>query len=192
MRPVVRKTARAGEAENLIARISAAVAASVAVLALCSASSLAATPATPFETFALEAPDPQTGGSFGQRMKAAGDLDGDGVADVWISAYSLDVGGMNDVGRVYAVSGRTRALLYVINSPEPQSSATVFAGFGWALTGLGDVDGDGVGDLAVGSVHHSATAGGGALCASGGGLQRRAGQGLGLQRRGEQAQDPAL
>ena len=150
----------------MIARISAAVAASVAVLALCAASSLAATPATPFETFALEAPDPQTGGSFGQRMKAAGDLDGDGVADVWISAYSLDVGGMNDVGRVYAVSGRTRALLYVINSPEPQSSATVFAGFGWALTGLGDgdVDGDGVGDLAVGSVHHTATAGG-APCA---------------------------
>ncbi len=134
------------------------------VLALGVSSSFAATPATPFDTFRLEAPDPQTGGSFGQRMKAAGDLDGDGVQDVWITAYSLDVGGMNDVGRAYAISGKTRALLYVIDSPEPQSSTAAFAGFGWSLTGLGDVDGDGVNDLAVGSVRHNATAAG-APCA---------------------------
>jgi len=141
-------------------RMNAVVACVVAMLAFGATSSLAATPTTPFGTFRLEAPDPQLGGSFGQRMEAAGDLDGDGVGDVWISAYSLDVGGLNDVGKVYAVSGKTRALLYAIDSPEPQSSTTFFAGFGWDLSSLGDVDGDGVKDLLVGSVRHDATAAG--------------------------------
>ncbi len=130
----------------------------LATLAVAPSSSLAADPSTAFDTFRLEAPDAQTGGSFGQRMESAGDLDGDKVGDVWISAYSLDVGGMNDVGRVYAVSGKTRTLLYVIDSPEPQSSTTFFAGFGWDLSSLGDIDGDGVKDVLVGSVRHDATA----------------------------------
>lgn len=141
-------------------RMIAVVACGLAMLMIGSASSLAATPATPFDTLRMEAPDPQLGGSFGQRMKAAGDLDGDRVGDVWISAYSLDVGGMNDVGRVYAVSGKTRSVLYVIDSPEPQSSRTFFAGFGWSLSTLGDVDGDGVEDLVVGSTRHSTTTAG--------------------------------
>ncbi len=139
-------------------RMTALIACGLAMRVIAPASGLAATPATPFDTTRLEAPDAQLGGSFGQRMEAAGDLDRDGVSDVWISAYSLDVGGMNDVGRVYAVSGRTRALLYVIDSPEPQSSTTFFAGFGWDLSSLGDVDGDGVKDLLVGAVRHDATA----------------------------------
>ncbi len=123
---------------------------------------LGATPSTVYDVTRVAAFDRQAEGRFGDRMKSAGDLDGDGVGDVWIGVYGYDVGSLQNVGRVYAVSGRDRSLLYRIDSPEPQGQTTPggFFGFGWSVSNLGDVDGDRVNDLVVGSVRHNVDAAG--------------------------------
>ena len=144
----------------MLVRTLAAIATGCAMLAFGVASAGGASPSTLFEVARLDAFEPQPNARFGNRMTTAGDLDGDGVSDVWISSYQWDQGLLNDAGRLWAVSGRTRALLYTIASPEPQGSTSPFAGFGWAISNLGDIDGDRVNDLVVGSVRHNATAAG--------------------------------
>ncbi|MGH7151443.1 MAG: FG-GAP repeat domain-containing protein, partial [Planctomycetota bacterium] len=83
---------------------------------------------------------------FGASVAEAGDLDGDSVND-------LVVGGANFLGptglpsgyaRVF--SGATGSLLYSL-TPSPSSPP----GFGRSVAGAGDVDADGVPDVAVGS-----------------------------------------
>ncbi|MDQ4049130.1 MAG: FG-GAP-like repeat-containing protein [Actinomycetota bacterium] len=151
----------------MIARIPVLLAAGLAVLALGAPAAFAATPATPYDFLRLESFEPQgipgnpgAGGRFADRMKSAGDLDRDGVGDVWISAYSHDVGPNQNVGRIWAMSGRTRSVLYTIDHPEPQSCAGFACGLGWNLSNLGDVDGDGVNDLAAAANRQNVTAGG--------------------------------
>ncbi len=140
-------------------RMLLAVSSFAAVFLVCATASLAATPATQYDFLRFSAVDPQTNGRFGDRMKDAGDLDGDGAGDVWIGVYDRDIGNLPNVGRVYALSGRSRSVLYQIDSPEPQGCSGVgFCGFGWSVSNLGDVDGDRVTDLVVGSVRHNATA----------------------------------
>jgi hypothetical protein len=89
------------------------------------------------------------GDGFGQSVAAVGDLDADGVSEYVIggSAYrsSLD----DKAGRVCVYSGRTGALLYQLEGKEQGNI------FGFSASGVGDIDGDGVGDLLVGAVGYS-------------------------------------
>jgi hypothetical protein len=84
-------------------------------------------------------------------MRAIGDADGDGARDVLISSnrFDADDGGggvITSAGRVYVVSGRTRAVLHTIEPPAPQEGAS----FGFWSANLGsDVDDDGVADFVV-------------------------------------------
>lgn len=112
------------------------------------------------------AKDPQPGGRYGDRMITAGDLNGDGINDVWVGLYLWDAAEANlqNVGRVYALDGRTREVIYVIRNPEPRPATPPFGGFGWSLTDLGDIDGDGVHDVGVGSVGHNVYTGSGEPC----------------------------
>jgi cysteine-rich repeat protein len=94
---------------------------------------------------------------FGRRVKSVGDLDGDGVVDLAVSADRDDDGGLTDSGAVW--------LLFLTNtgmvSSETKLSAAT-SGFGGefsaglllgvGLSALGDVNGDGVMDLGLGSV----------------------------------------
>jgi hypothetical protein len=92
---------------------------------------------------------------FGVSVAALGDLDGDGRSELAVGALGDDDGG-SDRGAVYVLflgaSGSVRV--------RQKISATSggFTGhldnldrFGSAVAGLGDLDGDGVGELAVGS-----------------------------------------
>lgn len=79
---------------------------------------------------------------FGVALENAGDIDGDGVDDLWIGSRSFTPGIPSAVHRV---SGRTGALLATI-AAGPNASPY----FGDALARMGDIDGDGQADLAVG------------------------------------------
>jgi hypothetical protein len=79
------------------------------------------------------------GTRFGTAVARTGDVDGDGIDDVAVGAP------LDGNGAVYLYSGATGALL------RTMTSSSTGAQFGSSLAFLGDVDGDGVGDFAVGA-----------------------------------------
>jgi FG-GAP repeat len=95
--------------------------------------------------FTIDSPNPQTEAHFGQSV-AMGDANGDGKGDIAIGAYKEDVGGKTDQGRAYVFSGANASLLFTLDSPNPQAGA--YFGFSAAV---GDMSGDGKGDIAIGA-----------------------------------------
>jgi len=83
------------------------------------------------------------GSAFGTAL-AMGDLDGDGVPD-WVGGAPFFTGGSLDEGATYVFRGPSYEGT-ILRSADVTETAT----FGAALA-LGDVNGDGVGDLVVGS-----------------------------------------
>jgi hypothetical protein len=77
---------------------------------------------------------------FGQSVASIGDLDGDGFSEIAIGAPLADEGGPGS-GAVYVHSGRTFARLATVLGHGREFGATV--------CGPGDLDGDGIPDLAV-------------------------------------------
>mgnify|MGYP000191313532 CR=1 FL=1 len=83
-----------------------------------------------------------TGDAAGSAAASAGDLDGDGQAD-------LAVGGP-DAGLAWVVLGPVTAN-QALSSADVTSTAPSTSSFGGALAGPGDVNGDGLDDLFIGS-----------------------------------------
>ena len=112
---------------------------------------LAAQPASalpiPSYTPTLLSPATQASSFVGSNIRIAGDLNHDGVNDVIVPYPRASVGDMAAAGHVFVFSGRTRAPLLSLDDPQPQARAR----FGASAFGIGDVNGDGVPDIAVGA-----------------------------------------
>ncbi|MFO1350933.1 MAG: integrin alpha [Gammaproteobacteria bacterium] len=102
----------------------------------------------------------------GRALSGLGDVNGDGIADLLIGAYGADPNG-NASGASYVVFGRTNlgadgvlelSALNGANGFQINGEATVPPGptgdhSGFAVSGLGDVNGDGRADLLIGAYY---------------------------------------
>ncbi len=120
----------------------------------------AATPATAFDTFAVEAPFPGPSARFPERLATSGDVTGDGIKDIYASAYVLPVAGKTGAGRVFLYSGADRSLVRTLNEPDPQTNSN----FGFYITSPGDLNGDGKDDVMVGAQSRPVFTGTGTGC----------------------------
>jgi hypothetical protein len=105
----------------------------------------------------------ETGSAFGGMfVTAPGDVDKDGVRDVYVSDWSNAAKGPS-TGRVYVISGATGKPIWTL------TGATAGEGFGTSSSEAGDVDFDGHADLIVGAWQYAgaATSGGRAYLYSG-------------------------
>jgi hypothetical protein len=76
---------------------------------------------------------------FGVSIDRAGDLDGDGVEDLWVADPSNAEGfGTEPFQCIWAVSGSTAQSIRRIDRPRED------VGFAASVCAIGDVDGDGV------------------------------------------------
>jgi hypothetical protein len=100
----------------------------------------------------------------GISVSSAGDVNGDGIADLIIGAAAADPGNSQDAGESYVVFGRESGYpaVFDLGSLHPQAGGDGSAGFvlngidaddssGEAVSSAGDLNGDGVADLIIGA-----------------------------------------
>ncbi|MCA9076192.1 MAG: FG-GAP repeat protein [Planctomycetaceae bacterium] len=93
---------------------------------------------------------------FGWSVAALGDLDGDGLTDLAVGALFDDDGGLISTGAVYVLflnaDGTVKAHQKISHTQGNFTAALGFGDFfGTSLTNMGDLDGDGLIELAVGA-----------------------------------------
>jgi hypothetical protein len=89
------------------------------------------------------------GSQFGGALSNAGDQNGDGAEDLYVGASTVS----SNRGAVYVLSGANGTVLRTI------ASDIGFSSFATALATIGDIDGDGLADVAVGAYGFRSTAG---------------------------------
>jgi len=89
--------------------------------------------------------DGVSGSRFGWSVDLVGDLNADGRSEIVVGAPE---DGTLSTGRVYLYNGQTGAAMTLLASP---TGSTTSDHFGWSVAGVGDVNADGVPDIAVGA-----------------------------------------
>lgn len=97
------------------------------------------------------------GDASGYSVSSAGDVNGDGLADLIIGARLSDVGLLDSAGRAYVVYGRINGGAIDLSAVAAGTGGFVINGqsasyqTGFSVSGAGDVNGDGFADLIVGA-----------------------------------------
>ncbi len=93
----------------------------------------------------------------GYSVKGAGDVNGDGLADLLVGAYVADPVSGVDAGRTYVVFGKANTTSIDLAQVAAGNGGFVIEGAaandksGWSVSGAGDVNGDGLADVVVGA-----------------------------------------
>ncbi|WP_245595858.1 integrin alpha [Gloeobacter kilaueensis] len=95
----------------------------------------------------------------GNSVSDAGDVNGDGLADVIVGAFTAAPNGQSSAGRSYVVFGKHSHLPVALSVIESGSSPDGFVingsnegdASGLSVSGAGDVNGDGLADVIVGA-----------------------------------------
>jgi hypothetical protein len=98
---------------------------------------------------------PKFGGFFGFSVAALGDINNDGVPDFLVGVphhSNFDLDHIN-AGEAFVFSGANHSILFTLLDPDEDEGNR----FGYAVAGLGDVNGDGIPDMAVGVPKHNAS-----------------------------------
>ncbi|MBO9616707.1 MAG: FG-GAP repeat protein [Dyadobacter sp.] len=98
--------------------------------------------------FVLEANVP--GALFGTAVKSAGDVNGDGYSDVIVGAKSFS-NGVDYEGKIYVFHGSPNGVKLTASFSFESDQGN--AELGTAVSGAGDVNGDGYSDIIVGAPH---------------------------------------
>ncbi len=88
-------------------------------------------------------------GFFGARLASVGDLDGDGVPDLIVGAPATSSDDFYGVGSALVFSGATGELLFAFLGEEGGTY------MGSAVASVGDLDGDGIPEIAMGTPYGS-------------------------------------
>ena len=97
------------------------------------------------------------GDQSGWSVSAAGDVNGDGLADLIVGAKFSDPAAGSDAGRSYVVFGQTGGSAVDLSGIAAGSGGFLISGqsagdqIGWSVSTAGDVNGDGLADLIVGA-----------------------------------------
>ncbi len=96
----------------------------------------------------------------GYSVSGAGDVNGDGLGDLLLGAYRADPNGNYSAGESYVVYGSPNGVAAALNlSLLNGTSGFVINGIdgadqsGYSVSGAGDVNGDGLGDLLIGAYY---------------------------------------
>ena len=92
---------------------------------------------------------------FGRSVASAGDVNGDGYADVVVGAYGNDDGG-SAAGEAYVYYGSSSGLSATPDWSDQGEAANDY--FGASVATAGDVNGDGYADVIVGAYYNDDTA----------------------------------
>ncbi|HEV7780781.1 MAG TPA: integrin alpha, partial [Chitinophagaceae bacterium] len=95
----------------------------------------------------------QNSALFGRSVACAGDMNGDGYSDVIVGADMHNDMPFNREGRAYIYYGSATGLGFTYGTTLKDADQAD-ANFGWSVAGIGDVNGDGFSDVAVGAYNY--------------------------------------